>query len=409
MLVVLVYAFCIPVVAMHLPGVGGVGAADLLMPFGLLSLLLLSRVKPVQLSHIALMAFMFASLLSLTMINQKRIALDCTIRWIRLISIVLPFYFGLFMPLSDNQLKRAFWAYGLGGCFAVVVGMLIYVLQIEIRSDQQKLWVDGGFELRAGGLIGNSGAFGHLTATWCVASIAALFALTKSRYQLLLAGIVMALTGYTIISASSRATMLHLIVGLGTFFLLFKTSANLRKQIAAFSLVGGLCLAVAVGGKQLMSSDSGGNAGSSALQTNLERFIPGWGGKSLDEFTSNRAGNWPEYIAMMSETWLLGTGYKTGVRMHEESPDNSYLSVMLETGIVGFTCMGLFVIGVLYRLGVLYLAGDKFAAVMIPVCAGQLTHCLTSDVYTFWITMPIVYLLLGCVILRPLKTVELAQ
>ena len=98
---------------------------------------------------------------------------------------------------------------------------------------------------------------------------------------------------------------------------------------------------------------------------------------------------------MMSDSILLGAGYKMGVRMHEESPDNSYLSVMLETGVIGFACMSLFVVSVLYRLILLYFAGDPYAVVMIPVCCGQLANCLTSDIYTFWITMPIVFLLLG--------------
>ena len=62
--------------------------------------------------------------------------------------------------------------------------------------------------------------------------------------------------------------------------------------------------------------------------------------------------------------------------------------------------MSLFVISVLYRLISLYRVGDRFAIMCIAMCVGQLTHCLTSDVYTFWITMPVVYMLLGFAILR---------
>ena len=128
------------------------------------------------------------------------------------------------------------------------------------------------------------------------------------------------------------------------------------------------------------------------VETNLKRFIPGYGGTSAGEFTSNRAGNWPEYIAMMNAKTLFGWGYKMGVRLHEESPDNSYLSVMLETGAIGFTCMTFFVVGVFYRLINLYFAGDPYAIVMAPACIGQLFNCMTSDIYTFWITMPVVFM-----------------
>ena len=121
-------------------------------------------------------------------------------------------------------------------------------------------------------------------------------------------------------------------------------------------------------------------------------------GGGSTEFTSNRMGNWPEFFAMIAESPIIGTGYKTGVRMHEESPDNSFLSVFLETGVLGLTCMSLFVIGTLHRLLTLYCAGDNLATIMLVVCGGQLINCATSDIYTFWITMPVVYMLLGLAI-----------
>jgi O-antigen ligase len=398
MLVVLAYVFCIPLVAMHLPGVGGVGAADLLMPLGFVSLLLLRRVAPVRLSHVALAAFMIAALLSLSMIDEKRIALDCTVRWVRLASIVVTFYFGLFMPVSGRQLNRVFVAYGIAGLLAIAIGVLLYQLQIEIRDSQQKLWIDGGFQVRAGGLIGNSGAFGHLAATWCVTCIGALCILGRSRYRFVLAAAVLMVTLYTVYIASSRATMFHLVTALTAFALLVRMPLAWRKQLLTLALVGGLALTLLVCLSQVMARPSAET--SNVVASNLERFIPGWNGGDISEFTSSRTDNWPEYVAMMSKSWLIGTGYKTGVRMHEDSPDNSYLSVMLETGMLGFSCMSLFVISVLHRLATLYLRGDQYAAVMIPVCIGQLTHCLTSDIYTFWITMPVVYLLLGFVIQR---------
>ncbi|MDH3716483.1 MAG: O-antigen ligase family protein [Planctomycetota bacterium] len=343
-------------------------------------------------------AFVMAALLSLSMIGQPRIAMDCTIRWVRLTSIVVTFYFGLFMPASRQQLNRMLITYGISGLLAVAIGILLYALQIEIRANQQKLWLGSTFQVRAGGLIGNSGAFGHLTATWCVTCVGALCIVSRSRYRFVLAAAVLMIAAYTVYIASSRATMFHLVTALTAFALLLKTPLAWRKQVLTFALVAGLALTLLVCVSQVLSRPS--DRASNVVTTNLERFIPGLNGVGINEFTSNRFDNWPEYIAMMSKNWLLGTGYKTGVRMHEASPDNSYLSVMLETGVLGFTCLSVFVVSVLCRLVTLYLAGDPYAAVMIPVCVGQLTHGLTSDIYTFWITMPVVYLLLGFVIQR---------
>lgn len=398
MFVLIAYAVLIPLVALHLPGVGGVGAADLLMPVGFATVLLLRWERHPGLSHVALCGFMLVALLSLLMIDDRKIAMDCTIRWIRLTSIVVPFFFGLFVPIERQQLSRLLLAYGIGGGLAILIGIVVHVLQIEIRNDQQKLWMDGGYQLRAGGLIGNSGAFGHLTATWCVTSVGALCLVRRAKHWLTLSSAVVLISLYTIYIASSRATALHLITGLGTVGMMLPSHVAMRRHLLCGAIVAALVLALPIALSQFRDQPAGNSC--NAVMTNLERFVPGLNGGDMNEFTSNRAGNWPEYIAMMSDSWLLGSGYKTGVRMHEESPDNSYLSVMLETGLAGFLCMSLFVMSVFYRLIGLHQAGDRYAGLLLPVCVGQLTHCLTSDIYTFWITMPVVYLLLGLVVVR---------
>lgn len=285
----------------------------------------------------------------------------------------------------------------VGGLVAILIGIFLHTFQIEVREGQQRLWMDGASMLRAGGLIGNSGAFGHMTSTWAVISMCYLLAVSKTKYRYILAGGVVFFTLYVIFISSSRAAMLHLISAGAVFVVLFRIPKILRQWgvLAAVYGVLGIILLTCI--MQCMPSEnSGGN--SNALETNLKRFIPGYGGTSAGEFTSNRAGNWPEYIEMMNEKILFGWGYKMGVRLHEESPDNSYLSVMLETGAIGFLCMSFFVIGIFYRLGTLYFARDPYACVLIPVCVGQLFNCFTSDIYTFWITMPVVFMLLGLVV-----------
>ena len=391
------YGFLIPVVAMNLPGVGGVGAADLLMPFGFLVLFCFKRCGRIMLPHIALTCFVFAALLSLQQIEEFKPAMDCTIRWVRLFGILIPFFFGIFVPVDNRLLGRAFGAWMAGGLVAILIGIFLYTFQIEVREGQQRLWMEGGSMIRAGGLIGNSGAFGHMTSTWAVTSICYLLAVSKTKYRYFLAGGVVFFTLYVIFISSSRAAMLHLVSAAVVFIVLFRIPKILRQWGVLAAVYGGLGIVLLACIMQCMPSENTGGD-SNALETNLRRFVPGYGGTSAGEFTSNRAENWPEYIEMMNEKILFGWGYKMGVRLHEESPDNSYLSVMLETGAIGFTCMSFFVLGIFYRLGTLYFARDPYACVLIPVCVGQLFNCFTSDIYTFWITMPVVFMLLGLVI-----------
>ena len=398
MAIVLANAFFVPLLVVPVKGLNGIGAVDVFSPLAIISLLILRRVAAFHLSHFALAGFVFAALISLTMIDDTDMALRCGVRWVRLVSIVIPFYFGLVMPVTERQLNRTLKTFGIGGFLAVFVGILLYNLQVEIVETQQKLWMIDGFQLRAGGLIGNSGPFGHLTATWCVITVGAICLLSQSRHRFALASAVVLIAVYTVYIASSRATMLHLIAALSGVAVLYKMSDVRRKQLLAYMLIGSVVLTLLITTTQMTDVPLLGE--SDAISANLQRFVPGLNGGDLTEFTSNRSNTWPTFVAMMSDSWLFGTGYKSGVQLHEQSPDNSYLSLMLETGVLGFLCMSLFTISIFHRLGVLYLSNDRYAAIMLPVCVGQLVHGLTSDVYTFWISMPVVYLLLGFVIQR---------
>lgn len=393
------YGFLIPVVAMNLPGVGGLGAADLLMPIGALVLVALPRKGKIQTPHIALAVFCLAALVSLLQIHEFKPAVDCTIRWVRLFGIFIPFYFSLFVPVNDKVLRCAVVAWIVGGLVAILIGVFLHVFQIEVRAGQQRLWLAGGSILRAGGLIGNSGAYGHMTATWSVITATFFIGVSKNRFRFIIAGAAVMVFFYVMVISSSRAALLHLVAAGIPFMILYRIPKKAHQWITLGVVYGllGLILLACVAQCLPQTSSSGS---SNVVETNLKRFIPGYGGGSTSEFTSNRADNWPEYIAMMNEKAITGWGYKMGVRLHEESPDNSYLSVMLETGAFGFLCMSMFVVTVLYQLSCRYFAGDPYALIMIPVCCGQLANCFTSDIYTFWITQPVVFMLLGLVIQR---------
>lgn len=392
MRIALAYAFLIPVIALNLPKIGGVGAADLLMPIGILTLLLLPLNGRIHAGHIGLASFLVAAALSLLAIQHGKMMVDCTIRWIRLISIIVPFFFGLVIRPNRTQIWRIVKMYGIGGFVAVAIGLFLFVFQIETREGQQRLWMDGGSIIRAGGLIGNSGAFGHMTATWCLMTCLGLMLLSEWKYRYLMIGFVIMTAGYATLGASSRAAMLHLLVGTGCGVMLVRTTIPQRKAVAGLAVAGVLAICLLLSVKTIMPSKK--KATSNAAAANMARFIPGMNGSS-SEFTSNRAGNWPQFFGMISESPWIGSGYKTGVRLHAESPDNSYLSVFLETGLIGLLCMTLFVVGTLHRLITLYVAGDDVATIMLPICAGQMINCATSDIYTFWITMPVVYMMLG--------------
>ncbi len=405
---IIAYGFLIPVIAMNLPGVGGLGAADLLMPIGAAVLIAIPRCGKIQTPHIALALFCLAALISLCQIQQLKPAIDCTIRWIRLFGIFIPFYFCLFVPVTNKVINCAIISWIVGGLVAILIGILLHIFQIEVRAGQQRLWMDGGSMLRAGGLIGNSGAFGHMAATWSVITATFFIAVSRHRFRFVISAAAITIFFYVMVIASSRASLLHLVAAGIPFLILYRIPKKIHHWITLGTVYGVLGLVLLACVAQCMPQSSAGKS-SNVVETNLKRFIPGYGGGSASEFTSNRADNWPEYIAMMNEKALTGWGYKMGVRLHEESPDNSYISVMLETGALGFLCMSMFVLTVLYQLVCRYYAADPYTLIMIPVCCGQLANCFTSDIYTFWITQPVVFMLLGLVIQRGARPADVVD
>ena len=187
-----------------------------------------------------------------------------------------------------------------------------------------------------------------MTSTWSVITAGYFLAVSKHRFRLVMAFAAVLIFFYVIYISSSRAALLHLIAAGSLFCVLYQTRKKARQWFVLGGVYSALAILLAVCVVQCLPNNSVGASRSNAFETNIQRFVPGYGGSSASDFSSNRAENWPEYFSMMNEKVLTGWGYKMGVRLHEESPDNSYLSVMLETGAFGFLCMSVFVLSIFY-------------------------------------------------------------
>jgi O-antigen ligase len=257
------------------------------------------------------------------------------------------------------------------------------------------LWFRGGSQFRAGGLIGETTAFGHLTATW-MTLVFSLLVWTAERSQrrnwvLLTIGLVG--LGMIFLS-SSRAAMLNLMVFVASLWLMGRVGQRTFRNLMVLLICGmltivmGITLMFGVQGSGLMQ-------GGEKMTRQLERFAPLG---SADRFSSGRLEAWQIYSRKIRNHLWLGCGYKTATKLvHNRTPDNSVLSALLETGILGLLALCSFAILTTLTLWKRGLEGEPYAQALSAVWMGQVAQALTNDTHTLLLGIPVLYLVTGLV------------
>ena len=121
---------------------------------------------------------------------------------------------------------------------------------------------------------------------------------------------------------------------------------------------------------------------------------------------SGRLSNWSlllNFLAEHPEKLLLGIGYgtlpHTDVFGRPVVGDNMYLSMLVETGILGVAAMGIFLVTLISTAYRISRSNDAIASLvgtwLFCFWVGQLAQMLSVDVLTFWRVLPLYLGLLG--------------
>ncbi len=387
-------ALLCPIIAIYVSG-DVVGASDLLMPGSIIVLLLGRRRGKSEACYWALAIFLAVAMLSLLQISDSRVQFRSTLKWIRLVGICLPLYLGLRLVVTPALIRRTTWALFWGGLVAMAIALVIYVLQIPVRTEGQKIWFRGGSFYRAGGLIGETTAFGHLVATWATLCFGLLVWHWRVNGYRMLAVIIGVCSVGMIFAASSRAALLNMLVFMMVLYFVGRIQRSAIRNFIILSGVGMVLLAAMI--TLIIGARSSGLIESGErIVRQFERFTPG---QSADQFSSGRVQAWQRYAVLIRKHIFLGCGYKTATRLLPgRTPDNSILSALLETGVFGLVALvafGLLVTIALLKRGV---EGDAMSQVLAAAWCGQLVQALTNDTYTLLLGVPVLYLLSGFVL-----------
>ncbi len=256
---------------------------------------------------------------------------------------------------------------------------------------QQFIWLESGVFRRAQGVFYEASTLGNLCAFFLEMIAVALFrprrALPVSRFALFAGGVALAAA---LVLSYSRASLLNLAVALIVLLWLYRERIRWRRLMAGIAIFG-------AGAAALISTAFPVFVGHywQRVSVALEYF---W--EAPNQVTSGRIESWRmlwNFIA--SEPWhlLLGIGYKTLPYSDFIGPkavgDNTYLSLMVETGMAGLAAVVALNIAILVTA---WRASRSFDPVrsfcgtwMFCFWAGQVVQMFSADLLTYWRVLPV--------------------
>jgi hypothetical protein len=285
-----------------------------------------------------------------------------------------------------------FWVGVLGATFACVDFYL--QLHAMARYAPQFVWLKHGVLRRAQGVFYEASTLGNFCAFFLVMILVASFQPKSrricSRWAL---GSGAVLFSAALIFSSSRASMVAVVAAGGMFAWLRRL--QLRVVAMAVCALGAAAVVVRVA----MPSFSATYWSRMSLSIQTLWLYP-------NEVLSGRVAQWKtlaDFLAQHPWHLLFGIGYKTipytdylGERL---VADNTYLSLLVETGIVGlivFAFLNVAILRTAYRAARSNMGRASFFGTWI-FCfwCGEMVQMLTGDLITYWRVLPVYFWVLA--------------
>lgn len=364
---------------------------DLLLPFCIVAWLM-QRTHNLSGLGVALLAFGVAALLSVVSPLAAGQPASALFRVARLWGIILPA-----VLLSPLRCTREDWvdylrAFFFGGLASLVVGIAGFFLQWDpIVATQTYIYDGGAYMHRAGGVFRDSGAYGHLLATWVAVSLLLLAPELSTWWRQSMSLLVLVVTALGLYASVSRSAALNI----GTVLLLGLTlrlpwssgAAGMVKRV----LGGTIVLVFASLALLLVGSDSEGvlQAASDTVTLRLtESFTALLGGfEDIERASGGRLTTWMMALDAWSSAPVLGVGYKMLV-LNGNPPDNTFVLALCETGMLGFAALAFCFGSILWRAADQSLKRESDGTRFLVLWFGQFVHSLNADILTFFGSVP---------------------
>jgi hypothetical protein len=279
----------------------------------------------------------------------------------------------------------------IGGGVAMIGGLILHVMGIQVAESQQMLWLERGADpvLRAGGLVGNSGSFGLQAALWFIAWFLVRPALGQ-RMPMAMSLLVAGLTGAALYYSASRGGMLQLAAAMALGLM----SGAIRVRVGAVLGMLGLSLiatfAVMAGVIRINTESAG--------FTQLARLdllnLTGQG-----QFAdSGRLRLFGFFADIFKDNALMGIGYKMTVPKFGLPLDNAFLLAFFETGVIAGTLFVMFWGALLGYFARRSMFETWFAPIGLALGASFVLRMMVMGAHTAWNAAPGFFILAAILI-----------
>lgn len=334
-----------------------------------------------------------------------------------------------------------------GLIIACVIGVVSFYLEIVVSKDQQIMWFDdGSHRIRAGGSVGNTGAFGYQVFLLYSISLLAFLYSIKNKWRLFFI-FPMTLSLFCLVISSSRGSLSGILFF--TVILLFLVNLKDKKAIILMFFLSLLsasfcsfCFldtktlvytaqrvgffnkknsdsAVNMNEKEVRYNESNKNESKikenhidstpsekndvvSSFSGNIDYF-----GSAINEdnsagieketekksiaanLSSGRLPAWKNYLLSIKEHVVWGVGYKNSLNYYGVLIDNSFISVFVEGGIGAFLLfLSIWISAFLYSIKI-YAAEKLKGAFLIAFIISTAFQGVFLDIYSQWISFPL--------------------
>ncbi|MGH7246860.1 MAG: O-antigen ligase family protein, partial [Pseudomonadota bacterium] len=234
-----------------------------------------------------------------------------------------------------RPIRMLFWAAAASALFACVD--FYFQFPAPAGYGPQFIWLDSGVFRRAQGVFYEASTLGNVCAFFLEMIAVALFRPRRARPMSLLA----LLTGGAALSTAlvlsfSRASLLNLAVALVALFWLHRERIRFGRLLASVAIFGAAAAVILLTAFPVFTAAYG-----LRISSSMQYFF-----QSPNAVLSGRLGSWTllrDYL--LAHPWhaLLGIGYKTlpysGYIGTTAIADNTYLSSLVETGILGLAAV----------------------------------------------------------------------
>jgi O-antigen ligase len=302
--------------------------------------------------------------------------------------------------VSFRMVRLLFWA-AVG---SAVFACLDFYFQFPAPGGygRQFIWLESGVFRRAQGVFYEASTLGNLCAFFLEMIAVALFRPRAERpvsmAAMLAGGVALA---SALVLSYSRASLVNLAVALVVLLWLNRRRVRLARIMLAAVLLGGAAFGILVGLLPIFA------------RAYWLRIVQSFSYlfESPDAILSGRIHSWTILLQfLMAHPWhaVFGIGYKTlpysDFIGHTAIADNTYLSMLIETGVVGLAALIVWNIAVIRASYQAARADDpqrSFCGTwMLCFWAGQIVQMFSADLLTYWRVLPVYMCVLALAVRR---------